>query len=264
MSHLRVSVFSLLILMYSACSAAAQGGTSADRDRATFVLGGKVQKVEVLKGVKIATLRVTASQRTPATIGSLADQDVRVITKDNSLALHPGSSYTFYAVGASGTDKVTVRELARIEGVSSNFQFTALQPSIAARYLNADVVVRAQVTIQTAAPSLLGDSEPDEGPPSEHDPKYQTWTLKIDDVLKGKVTGKSVDVLVATNPDIAYAGTGDAPAPTTPGETRVIALRWDPRVKSYVATDQVDVRPLSELPAIQMTVTPELAKKPHK
>ena len=129
----------------------------------------------------------------------------------------------FYAVGGSGSDKATVREIGRIAGIFSNFQFTALQPSIALRYSTADAVVRAQVTVLTVAPPIAAQSgEAEPAPPSEHDPKYQTWTLKIDQVLKGKVNGKLVSVLVATNPDIAYAGTGDTPTPTTPGETRVM------------------------------------------
>jgi len=260
----RLFLFFLVAYVSFLSSAVAQGISAAERNRATFVLGGKVQKVELVGGVQVATVQVTASPRTPPAIGSLVDQEVRIITKNGSGSLHTGSSYTFYAVGTSGAAKVTVREIGRVSGVAQTFQFTALQPSIALRYSNADAVVRAQVTVQTDVPSLSAESSAEPPPPSEHDPKYQTWTLNIEDVLKGRISAKSISVLVATNPDIAYAGIGDTTTPTTSGETRVFALRWDPQLKSFIATDQIDVRPLSEMPAIEMTVKPVQGAKSKK
>jgi hypothetical protein len=230
---------------------------SSSRDRATFVLEGKVVDVtQPEKGSPVATVQVSNAKKTPPSIGDLPEgQSVRVILQKDE-KLNKGSTYTFYATGAGASDVITLRELAHGPVLPANIvAFTAIEPNVVQHYMSADVLLRARVL---ATPPLSASEAPSSSTLNEHAARYKKVSLQVDEVVRGQLqhsSGQKVEILIPTNPDVAYASSsGQFESDITPGSTKIFALNWDAGLKSYVAGDRVDVQPLSELQEIKSAV----------
>jgi hypothetical protein len=231
-----------------------------------FVLDGKVTAItkEPGTGMQVATVVVQNSPRVAPALGDLSGQQVEIALRNGPAAVTVGHTYRFNADGAGIGEGIRLSEISH-SAVPSTTPFSAMMafklPHVQRlRLSQSDLVVSGRVASIGAVSTPVATPL---GPPSlprEHSPNYQKWRLNIEQVIGGKSakamketgTNKPIDIYVATNPDIAYVGSGVEPAPaTTVGDTRVIALRWNSSLKGYVAIDSVDVRPATELQTIR-------------
>jgi hypothetical protein len=123
--------------------------------------------------------------------------------------------------------------------------------------MSADVLLRARVL---ATPPISSVEAPSPSTLNEHAARYKKVSLQVDELVRGQLqhsSGQKLDILVPTNPDVAYASaSGQFQSDVTAGSTEIFALTWDTRLNSYIARDRVDVRPLSELQEIKSAVHP--------
>jgi hypothetical protein len=240
--------------------------TAQDTHDPAFVLDGKVVAInkDPGSGMQVATVAVQTSPKAAPALGDLSGQQVEIALRNGSAGITVGHTYRFNADGAGIGDQIRLSEVSHTNVPPTTpfstimaFKFPHAQRL---RLSQSDLVISGRVASIGAASIPVATPS---GPPSlprEHSPKYQKWSLTIEQVIGGKSAkaikatsaNKPIDIYVDTNPDITHAGSGLEHAPVTNvGDTRVIALKWNDSLKAYVAIGSVDVRPAAELQSIR-------------
>ena len=104
---------------------------------------------------------------------------------------------------------------------------------------------------------MVGEAKPTEealNPRSEHDPLWWRAPIKVTSFEKGRSTGGSVVVNIATNFDYLWA---QAPKPKA-GETGIFLLQLDREkqyhVSGFFLIDSLDALPTSELERVRRLI----------
>jgi hypothetical protein len=198
-------------------------------------------------------VRVEEVVRAPAAVGLVAGATVTVRSEASppeagERALYVADSWV-YGDGIAVNERAKQAMGAPTAGAEPGASAEAAQPSgehlqaleqapLRARARNADVIVSGRVV------SL----EPTEGAgpgaevTSEHDPQWWHAEIAVDDVLKGKHSGKTVRVAFPSSTDVAWYRW---PRPTA-GQTGVFLLHQPEAAEvknAYVMPSELDMQP---------------------
>jgi hypothetical protein len=168
-------------------------------DEAGFVFRGKVVEAGAADTVAVEVEEVL---RGTDVLRGLVGTAVTVVS-DDAAAVSEGDVHVFFTNVVSLGDHVVAREVTRREAsddavreIAEGVRITAERP-VAERIAGADMVVQGRVT---STKRLAGDAPPS----SEHDPQWAIARVAVADVIKGRASRKTVDVLFASSRDIAW------------------------------------------------------------
>jgi hypothetical protein len=191
----------------------------------------------------------------PPVLAHLAGSRVTLVPAANQPPLKSGDREVFFANSIAYGETVTLQEIGRqpVSQVAAEAGVDAATPALGVRQIVADLEVetlRAHAAgvdaVVLGRVSSLAKAAV-QAAPREHDPDWWRATLEVATVAKGRVSGRTINVLYANSKDIHWH---DSPKPKASQEG-VWLLHASPRelrrLARYLLADALDYQPSERL-----------------
>jgi hypothetical protein len=250
------------ILTFMACTVAFSQTDSSFIDlvrRSGFIFQGTVKAVgeSTPSIVRESSTAVVSVDRVLESLPPTSNQTGRDVTvrlrKPGDM--RPGQKATFFTYVYAGGTSLGLEEVGTLAAEDP----ATLESRIrAARQTLADQALKARLqSAELVVVGVVGEAKQTEealNPRSEHDPLWWRAPIKVTSFEKGRSTGGSVTVNIATNFDYLWAL---APKPKA-GDTGIFLLQPDRekqfRVSGFFLIDALDALPTSELERVRRLI----------